>query len=734
MPKNAAGTSEIKILHLSDLHYDSSNPNDTQIILNALWKDLENFPGIDFILFSGDLVKIGDKKEDFEKAFQVFIVPLFEKTQLNIGNFFISPGNHDIQRSGIDAILEEGLKVKLKDRDSLNAFLDAEKLNGYKHIERLDHFNDFKNRFKASHTVASNKLYSTHIIKKKNIKIGIACLNTAWRATGSGSQEKGQLLLGERQIDDSSSDIKDCDIKIGVYHHSLDWLMEYDLGNTKKRLSRGFDFLFCGHIHDPNLELVQNFQNKTLLTQCGSLNSGRIYYNGYSVVSLNVQNGTGKIKLRTYFDNRREFDKSIDACKKGELDIRIKMKNFKKKEDGEDGERAENGGSEVNQKIDWGGNWLGKQNFKTNDKIFQSEKKIEYPKRGENSNRDSKKIREQADAKKEHAMDKHFPPGEYFKCQRKPVRELVTSNVFYLQTEANEWISWTPDTDFPYSLFNTQPVSEAFIDREEQLVVGLFEQNVARLKEDKWEYIQWNHAVLSLVETDIGIVVGDSGGNLGLLKAQGKTSSSLTVQEPVKDILNINNEKLVFLGTKGGLWTTEWPFDRSAKVKTVNMKDFERIFGFIENKTTSGVILRGGARVALLYCESGKIENVSNSFEDSIRSVYANQGKTGGYAVLMDEGGLYLLSDDLKITNMVKISIDEGRMVGVRPLHKGGFLVWTTEGNLYRVEENSTFKQIANNHVVLAFPHRDDEGIYVVRWHEVKGIHIQFEHKRGSKK
>jgi len=133
----------------------------------------------------------------------------------------------------------------------------------------------------------------------------------------------------------------------------------------------------------------------------------------------------------------------------------------------------------------------------------------------------------------------------------------------------------------------------------------------------------------------------------------------------------------------------------------------------------------------LLDCESGKINSVSNPFADNIRSVYENQGKTGGYAVLTDEGGLYLLSDDLKMTNMVKISIDEGRMVGVRPLHKGGFLTWTTEGNLYRVEENGTFKQIADNNVVLAFPYQDDEGIYIVRWHELKGIHIQFEHKRN---
>ncbi len=729
MAKNAAETSEIKILHLSDLHYNSSKPKDTEIVLDALWKDLDNFKDIDFILFSGDLVKAGDKKGDFEKAFQALIKPLLTKTNLTMDDFFLVPGNHDVQMSRIKRVIELGLKGLLKDRDSLNAFLDEEMKNDFENIERLEHFNEFKTWFKAGHTVTSNKLFSTHIIKKKNVEIGIACLNSTWRAIGRGSHDKGELLIGERQIDEALKDIKDCDIKIAVYHHALDWLTEYDLGDVKKILSREFDFLFCGHLHDPNLELVQSFQNKAVLIQGGSLNNGRSYYNGYSSLCFDVQKGKGIIYLRSYFDDRRMFDKAVDKCENGEMEI-----NTKKMDVG--GEGSKKKGSEVKEKTDRVGNGLSKQNFQTNEKAFQSKKKNESPSKRENSKQNRKKIRgetKQTKTKEEQNGNINFPTGVCIKCHGRPVRELVTSGGIYLQTEANEWIFWTANADISNSLFNIKPVTEAFIDREEQLVVGLFESNVARLKEGKWEYIQWNPAVLSLVQTKIGIVVGDSAGTLGLLEAQRKTTPSPTVQEPVTDILNINEEKLLILGSKGGLWTTEWPFDRRAQMKPINITDFECIFGFIESKTVNGVILLGAARIAFLDCESGKIKAVSNPFEDSIRSVYADQGKTGGYAVLTDEGGFDLISDDLKMTNMVKISIDESRMAGVRPFYKGGFLAWTTEGNLYRVEENCTFKQIATNNVVLAFPHLDDEGIYIVRWHEFKGIHIQFEHKRGSK-
>jgi len=249
--------SEIKILHLSDLHYDSSKPKDTQIILDALWRDLEKFKDIDLILFSGDLVKAGDRKDDFYKAYQVFITPLLEKNKLNIKDFFIVPGNHDIQLGKINKVIEKGLQEVLTDRESLNDFLDEEMKNGFENIERLEQFNNFKTSFNSEHIVNSNKLFSTHVIEKKNVKIGIACLNSVWRATGAPDDgDRGKLLIGERQIDAALYDIKDCTIKIALYHHPLDCLTEYDQEDVERKLSKEFDFLFCGHLHNSNVKLV----------------------------------------------------------------------------------------------------------------------------------------------------------------------------------------------------------------------------------------------------------------------------------------------------------------------------------------------------------------------------------------------------------------------------------------------------------------------------------------------
>jgi len=57
---------------------------------------------------------------------QAFIEPLLELLELDIDHFFICPGNHDIQRAEVDRnrYLETGLNLELRDRDSVNDFID----------------------------------------------------------------------------------------------------------------------------------------------------------------------------------------------------------------------------------------------------------------------------------------------------------------------------------------------------------------------------------------------------------------------------------------------------------------------------------------------------------------------------------------------------------------------------------------------------------------------------------
>jgi 3',5'-cyclic AMP phosphodiesterase CpdA len=104
---------QINILHLSDLHFAKSNEIDISIIKEAFIKDIKEIHATEsftpnIILFTGDLVQSGDDNE-FKDAHESWFVPLIEATGLNLDFFIISPGNHDIQRSQIDDIIESGL-------------------------------------------------------------------------------------------------------------------------------------------------------------------------------------------------------------------------------------------------------------------------------------------------------------------------------------------------------------------------------------------------------------------------------------------------------------------------------------------------------------------------------------------------------------------------------------------------------------------------------------------------
>lgn len=310
---------KIRMLHLSDLHLDSSNLKDIEIVLDALWKDLTNFPDIDFILFSGDLVRAADKSDDFEKAYQIFLSPLLQQCQLTPDEFFIVPGNHDVQRSSIDDITELGLEAKLKCNSSLNAFMDKEMEGDFPHIERLDNYNKFiAGKFGKKYAVTSNKLFSTHKIELDKTTVGIACLSSSWRATGKGNQhDYGKLIIGERQIDSSYNDIKECNLRIALYHHPLDWLMEFDRRSAGIILPKQFDFLLYGHLHAPRPQLAHYFYEKVVFIQGGCLYQDRDYYNGYSIIDVDLQKGVATIHLRSYYDDRREFDKAVNICPEG---------------------------------------------------------------------------------------------------------------------------------------------------------------------------------------------------------------------------------------------------------------------------------------------------------------------------------------------------------------------------------------------------------------------------------
>ena len=173
----------------------------------------------------------------------------------------------------------------------------------------------------------SSSLSRTFLLPIRGCTIGLACLNTVWRATGApNNYDHGKLILGERQIDNSSAEIAAADFKIAVFHHPHECWADFEKTSTRFRIYSDFDLACFGHNHDPNPELVVNPLDTILLSNAGTLFTDREYYNGYTIIILDFETGIANFVLRTYFDRRRAFDKAVDRVPEGTKDFPIRQK------------------------------------------------------------------------------------------------------------------------------------------------------------------------------------------------------------------------------------------------------------------------------------------------------------------------------------------------------------------------------------------------------------------------
>ena len=307
----------LTILHLSDLHYSSSNARDFNIVTTALWEDLKRLQdkGLqpDVVVFCGDLINKGDfgyseERSDYESVKQEFINPLLSLVQLGEERFFICPGNHDIQRGAISSIVEEGVSRKLVDRASVNSFID-DFHSDRPVLDRMDNFETFRATLDSSLARESNIFFSTYILDLPGTKVGFACINSAWRAQG-GKGDYGKLLIAERVIDRCVDSLSDCALRIGVVHHPFEYLQSYERSSIKGIVYGAFHIWLHGHTHEPNLEIVSPFnRDRIIVIAAGTLYNSRDYYNGYSMVRYSLTDHSGEVHLREYVERsgRRRF-------------------------------------------------------------------------------------------------------------------------------------------------------------------------------------------------------------------------------------------------------------------------------------------------------------------------------------------------------------------------------------------------------------------------------------------
>lgn len=326
-------TGEIKlnslnILHISDAHIQLDAKEEVseivvKMINDALKVQKEQDIKIDLVCFTGDLIQRGDKALDDEKqleiAEEILVNPLLNSLGLENNKFIIIPGNHEVDVKKIVKATEKGLLV-----DSLEEINDNVSDMNESYLARLDYFYQWIDNYYDD--IIREKIGYAFLREINGKKIGIACIDSAWRSSGKGGCEKGIMYVGQKQINDLYKHIKDADIKICLMHHPTDWLSDYESTIIERELTK-FDIVLRGHVHENDYKEVCRQSMKTIYSTAGKIYPldyafGRAVdgYNGYSILNIDFNNSLCNIFLRTYYaKDRNDFDSAINLVENGQV-------------------------------------------------------------------------------------------------------------------------------------------------------------------------------------------------------------------------------------------------------------------------------------------------------------------------------------------------------------------------------------------------------------------------------
>lgn len=307
----------IRILHFSDLHINGNYDQNT--VLKCFLKDIENNK-FDLVICSGDIAAKGDfsKKEN--------ILGFFKELKRIVGNIPIvtCPGNHDVNLNKRNKIFNDLFNIE--NPKKANEFFDGLYLDPNDQL--LTHLKDYNEiAGEINELDLNNKIFFTKKIIINNKKIGVASLNSSWLTKGGGRADHGNLFISRRQVERAHDEIEDCEIKIAIFHHPLEWLNHEEKSYIQSSLVNKFNLAFCGHIHDNNVSLIATNIGNMFTSNTGCLYQTREFFNGYSIVEINDQ--CINVTAREYFDRREVFDISSRFSEDGKSSFTLEKKNCK---------------------------------------------------------------------------------------------------------------------------------------------------------------------------------------------------------------------------------------------------------------------------------------------------------------------------------------------------------------------------------------------------------------------
>jgi predicted phosphodiesterase len=293
-------------LHLSDLHIRAGDQYDQDVALSSLLADLvaqvEQHQGFDLIFVTGDVAFSG-QPEEYEIAGK-FFRDLSSATAVPIDRIYCVPGNHDVDRSRLTSFRTQSAR-SLCSREVVSQIIGNSKETEL-FTDRLVPYHDFlRSTFPWAKPLALSSLSYTQTISVNGVRLAVLGLNSAWLA--GSTDDKGRLVVGERQVRDALDKAGSPDFIVALVHHPFSWLAEFDESDVRGLLEARCDFLLYGHVHELGVVNVSSPDNETFHFAAGATYQGRRELLSYNFVSLDLEQGKVRVAMRRYSDRQGGF-------------------------------------------------------------------------------------------------------------------------------------------------------------------------------------------------------------------------------------------------------------------------------------------------------------------------------------------------------------------------------------------------------------------------------------------
>ncbi len=302
----------LRWLHLSDFHTGKDEYGQRRMYKYILEKSackIANNQSPDVIFMTGDIANRGLDTE-YGEFIDSFFLPLFELfgTQ-GSPKIYVVPGNHDVDRNQARSVQAHDILSRIPE------FLDPTE-KGLR--ERTSLFQRISSFVKADFPNTGGKwLYSaegafTDAFVSGDSRIGILGINTAWLSESNNDRHK--LCPGKAIIESGLETIKDCDIKIVLGHHPIDWFRDEIVKPIRSLFGKYNVIYLHGHLHKNDSSHERGAGHPYLVMQAGASFQARedeIWVNRLLWCELDLDNKQLRAQPRQW--NRSNQEWSIDG-------------------------------------------------------------------------------------------------------------------------------------------------------------------------------------------------------------------------------------------------------------------------------------------------------------------------------------------------------------------------------------------------------------------------------------